>query len=164
MITQKKLKKILNYNSETGIFTNKTTRSNRAIKNSIAGNIQKDGYVRIRINRKNYYAHRLAWLFVYGDMPTGHIDHINHNKADNRMINIRESTHQENCKNQSKRSDNTSGVVGVSWNKKRNRWEARIKIDGTNKFLGYFVNFHKAVNARKNHEVLYNYHENHGKK
>lgn len=162
MITQKELKKLLTYDPDTGIFINNTNRSPNALKGTIAGSVDS-GYIRIYVKGKSYKAHRLAWLYMYGSMPIGHIDHINHNGLDNRIENLRDVDEQDNYKNQTLRATNKSGVIGVSWYKLTNRWVAHISVDGNKIHLGYFVNFHEAVNARKNAEVLYNYHENHGK-
>ena len=161
MITQKELKKDLHYDESTGVFTWITKKS--GIKRKIAGYVDaQSGYAKITINGKEYRLHRLAWLYVTGKHPKDTIDHINHNKLDNRFSNLRDITQQENCKNQSKPKNNTSGVVGVNWHKQANMWQARISIKEKRISLGFFVKFLDAVNARKNAEVLYNYHENHG--
>ena len=154
MLTQKELKNRLIYDDKTGLFSNK--------KGKIIGSISL-GYIRISINKKSYQAHRLAWLYVYGKLPKCQIDHINHNRADNKINNLREVTNLENGKNQSLRNDSKSGVVGVSWHTASKKWRARIMVDGADIHLGHFFLFHEAVNARKNAEVLYDFHENHGK-
>lgn len=159
MITQNQLKKTLSYDKNTGIFIWKNIGENK-----IAGNVEKEkGYVRIKINGKNYYAHRLAWLYIYGEMPVVQIDHINHNRIDNRIENLRIATNKVNLKNQSKRKTNTSGANGITWCKRAKKWYATISIDGKRKSLGYHIKFSEAVDARKDAEVLYGYHKNHGK-
>ena len=163
MITQKELKKFLSYDKSTGLFIWKTTTANRVRIGDVAGSIYKNGYVYIAINGKRYKAHRLAWLYITGEMPQKHIDHKNHNRADNRFKNLRDIMQKENNKNQSKSKRNTSGVVGVSWCNTFKRWRATISVDDNKKSLGTFTEFSDAVNARKNAEVLYGYHENHGK-
>lgn len=163
MITQKELKKFLSYDRKTGIFVWKIATASRVKIGDIAGSIYKNGYIHILINGKRYKAHRLAWLYVTGEYPKNQIDHKNHNRADNRIKNLRDITHQENCKNKTMTDKNTSGVVGVSWCKTISRWRATISIEDVKKSLGTYVNFSDAVDARKNAEVLYNYHENHGK-
>ena len=159
---QKYLKSKLNFDSNTGLFTY-AKNVNRFKKGDISGHLNNDGYIAISIDKKIYNAHRLAWLYIYGYMPTEQIDHINHIRTDNRISNLREATHTENDRNAKKRHDNTSGVTGVSWHKKDKRWSARINTDGNRINLGSFVEYHEAVNARKNAETLYGYHENHGK-
>ena len=164
MITQKELKSILKYNRSTGLFTWKIEKAKCAKKGSIAGSLHKEnGYIQIRLNNKLYKAHRLAWLYVNGEMPVEQIDHKNHNRSDNRFKNLRSASNKINHKNRTKPKDNTSGVVGVYWKKSTKRWCASIRVDYKNKHLGYFANFSEAVDARKNAEVLYGFYENHGK-
>jgi len=161
MITQKKLKEILHYDKATGVFKSKKAIGS-ITKNQIMGCVGKVGYVIIGINKKTYRAHKLAWLYMYGNYPKS-LDHINHIKSDNRIKNLRVVTQQENCKNQSKPKNNTSGAVGVHWLKENKRWRAYISIDGKRKYLGCYSKFSEALNARKEAEVLFGYHENHGK-
>ena len=162
-MTKKELKSVLDYNPEAGVFVWRTSNGTRKV-GDIAGHIRKDGYVDIQTRGKKYSAHRLAWLFVHGEMPSEQIDHINHNRSDNRIENLRAVTNQENTKNKSKNKNNKSGVTGVNLCKKSNKWKAQIKINKKCIFLGQFTEFSEAVSARKNAEVLYKFHENHGRK
>ena len=161
-MTQKELKEILSYSRKSGVFIWKVPKAKRIKINDVAGCKNKKGYITIRIDRKIYFAHRLAWLYVYGEMPTEHIDHINHIKDDNRILNLRAVTCGENNKNVPMQKNNTSGAMGVNWHKMTKRWQAFIAIDGKQKHLGLFANFSDAVDARKNAEVLYGFHKNHG--
>ena len=133
-ITQQQLKELLHYNEQTGIFTWVNSAARRVKKGDEAGYIMPIGYVLINITisgkARGYYAHRLAWLYIYGEMPKNQIDHINHDKADNRLVNLREATYAENHKNHTKRVDNTSGVTGVGFHKRDNRWRAYIQVNG----------------------------------
>ena len=114
-LTQEKLKTLLNYNPETGIFTWKKRNQN------ISGTINNKGYVVIQINNKIYLAHRLAWLYMTGLWPKNDIDHFNQVRTDNRFFNLREATRKENCQNVHKpHPNNSSGYLGVYWNKKLN--------------------------------------------
>ena len=162
MITQEKLLKLFDYNLDTGVFTYKTNTRNKN-KGDIVGAIGSHGYLTVAIKRKHYLLHRLAFLYVTGSFPDT-VDHINHNKLDNRWINLRDVKSQDNAKNRSLSDMNTSGCIGVSWNKGSKRWRAKIQVDGKQVHLGYFSEFSEAVNARKNAEVLYGYHKNHGGK
>ena len=160
-ITQEELKALFTYEPETGLFVRATQLPGSNYKvGTIAGSIDK-GYVVIRIRKHSYMAHRLAFLFMRGYLPT-EVDHTNHNKRDNRWENLIEVTHAENMKNKKLYKSNSSGVVGVSWAKKACRWRAIITVDKKQMSLGMFVEFSDAVNARKNAEVLYNFHVNHG--
>lgn len=149
MITQEKLKEHLLYNSETGIFTWINSFSRRVKVGSVAGTMRQ-GYVDIRINNKNYGSHRLAWLYVYGVMPKGFIDHINRDRTDNRICNLREASKLENSRNVTNKSSNTSGYRGVNWNKSVNKWEARIRNNYKRIHLGFFDNVESASIAYEN--------------
>lgn len=158
-------KEWFNYDSESGLFTFKKVKPKNRVKKvgDIAGGIcARDGYVLIRFNGKVHYGHRLAWAWVNGELPEC-IDHINQVRTDNRIENLRNVTYADNNKNRLKSTRNSSGVVGVYMDKDTGRWKARISVDGKEVFLGSFAEFSSAVNARKNAEVLYNYHENHGR-
>lgn len=148
--------KYLSYDSENGLFLRLSTLE-------IAGGKDNLGYVKISIEGKGYYAHKLAWMFHYGEYPVGGvIDHINHDKADNRIDNLRLITQKENMKNRKKHKNNKSGCAGVDWINSSCSWRARIKVDYKTIHLGMFKRFSDAVDARKNAEVLYGFHKNHG--
>jgi hypothetical protein len=138
MITQSTLKKNLHYAPETGIFTWLKNKSQRVKIGAIAGNLQQTGYARIEIDGITYRSHRLAWLYCYGQTPEFFIDHIDGNKNNNRLENLRECTNSENMKNQGVRVTNTSGYKGVSWHKRDCKWAAFARINGRLKHLGYF--------------------------
>lgn len=161
-LTQERLKELLHYNLDTGIFTWKARRSQRAEKGSVAGSKHTKGYVIIGIDRKLYRAHRLAFLYVNGAMPDDQVDHINHVRDYNAWANLRESTGKENSCNQSMRCTNTSGVMGVSWYKLRSKWLAIIQAEGKSLNLGYFNKKEDAIAARQAAAIRYGYHENHG--
>ena len=111
---------------------------------------------------KEYKAHRILWKIKYGYDPVG-IDHINGNRIDNRLINLREADQLENMKNVCIQKSNTSGFVGVSWNKAKNAWDARIECNKKIYRLGRFKNKEDAIRARKDAEVKHGFHPNHGK-
>lgn len=139
MITQTELKELLHYDQDTGVFTWKKS-------NKKAGSLTYSKYVRIVIKNKAYYAHRLVWLFVYGHLPKM-IDHINHNRSDNRLCNLREATDTQNNCNLRIRKDNTSGIKGVSWFARDKNWRARIQINGKSIHIGYFDKISSAKEA-----------------
>jgi hypothetical protein len=138
MLTQAILKENLHYNPETGIFT--WIKSKTKVKRGdIAGYTDCKGYIAIGLNKKLYRAHRLAWLYVNGIMPTMHIDHVNRIKADNRIDNLRQATAAENNHNKDLSRKNKSGFKGVCWNKKNKKWRAECTNNGKSHHLGYFV-------------------------
>ncbi len=97
-----------------------------------------------------------------GAMPCDEIDHIDHDRCNNRWENLREVTHRENSMNTSMRSDNTSGAMGVSFAKREQKYNAYIHVDGKRKSLGYFEDINDAIAARVAAEVEFGYHVNHG--
>jgi HNH endonuclease len=163
-MTQEELREALDYNEVTGAFIWRVSNNNRIKIGDRAGYVSKrNGYIQIKINRKLYQAHRLAWLYVHGVMPINELDHIDHNRTNNSIKNLREVTRRENSRNTKIRSGNYSGVTGVNWHKQTFRWHVRIHdLGGKTKHIGYYINFEDARKARKHAEREYNYHENHG--
>ena len=138
MLTQENLKKMLHYDTDTGVFTRLVRTSSRTKIGDIAGYLKSDGYRLIMVDGKNYYAHRLAFFYMTGDWPVADIDHRNGVRDDNRWDNLREATRTENHQNRVMRSDNTSGFIGVDWHRQRGKWRAEIAVAGRRKSLGYF--------------------------
>lgn len=153
-MNQKQLKELLNYCPETGIFTWRIESGNAHI-GAVAGTIKSNKYLTIGVKSKRYHAHRLAWFWMMGYWPTKDIDHINRQRADNRWCNLREISRSKNLHNTSLRKDNLSGFKGVQWDGARNKWHARIKINGVAYFLGRFNNLTDAVAARAAAESKY---------
>jgi len=163
MVTQSELKEYFEYNEFSGDFIRKKLSKGSGSKIGDAiGTVNVLGYKVIRINKKLYYSHRLVWLYMYGLFPEAQIDHKNHNRADNRLDNLREVTQKENRINGTMRSDNKSGFTGVHWNKLNNKWIPRISIRGNNKHLGCFESLNDAVICRKMAEYEHGYYKNHG--
>ena len=153
MITQEEIKKLLYYNEETGIFTWKLYRGGKAKICAIANSKDSKGYIRIQINKERNSAHRLAWLYMYGKFPEFYIDHINGNKIDNRICNLREATTNQNQYNRKAPINNTSGIKGVYFDKSRSKWVAELKANNKKIFIGRFNSIELAEiainNARK---------------
>ena len=122
-----------------------------------------NGYLCGYINYIKLYAHRVAWKMVHKDEPQ-QIDHINGDRSDNRISNLRAATFEVNSRNTAQRSDNTSGVTGVHWIKNDRKWKAVIVKDKRTILIGRFGNFDEAVAARKAAEIEFGYHPNHGRK
>ena len=149
------LRSILHYSPETGIFTRKVRTSTSVKVGDIAGCPGGDGYLQIRVQSRKYKAHRLAWLHVYGVWPEDQLDHINRNRSDNRISNLRAVTNKQNHQNKSKPSNNTSGHSGVRWHKKSSKWRAQITHNKKHIHLGCFATIEEAIAARKAGELKY---------
>lgn len=155
ILTQEILKKYVLYNKNTGIFFWLKPGNLRAKVGQIAGK-ETTGYISIYIDKISYPVHRLAWLYVHGSLPEKCIDHINGDKKDNRICNLRLATPQQNAFNKGKKSNNTSGYKGVYLNKRRNMWVAQARINKKNFYLGAFKTPEEASVAyrkfsKKNH-------------
>lgn len=163
MITQEELKQLLHYDPDTGHFTWLVTNSNRP-KYRRAGSVTKMGHRHIRvivIGGKKYREHRLAYLYVYGQLPTDkpQIDHINGNQFDNRIKNLRAVNNQENQCNRKLGENNKSGIFGVFYRETHQTWMVYIG----SKYLGSYNNIIDAVADRLRAEREHGYHKNHGR-
>ena len=163
-------RELLDYNPETGELTWRrrqaswfaTERACKIWNTRYAGKaaftyISSHGYKVGSILGTNYLAHRIAWLIHYGEFPQDEIDHINRNRTDNRIENLRVVTSGKNSTNTGMYKNNTSGVKGVFWHIQNQRWYASIGVGGNMQWLGYFDDFQSAVRARKNAEVLHGF-------
>lgn len=173
-VTQADVKALLDYDPETGQLINKVLRNkNGAPKGAIAGSIkhcrpkssgkQKKYYVIVSIQRKQYRAHRIIWLWMTGEWPKEEIDHIDGDGTNNKWLNLRQVTTAENGKNKCLLNTNTSGYMGVNWDKSRGKWCAYIKSNRRKIHLGRFVTLEDAVAKRKSAEVALGFHPNHGR-
>lgn len=147
-VSMDELKSILTYDENTGIFTWLISKG-RCAKGSIAGRKNKGGYGHIQINKSDYLTHRLAWFYVYGKWPKYQLDHINGDRNDNRLCNLREVSNSENLQNSKTYRTNTSGFPGVSFDKKDKKWLAYIIVNYKQITLGRFINKDDAIEARK---------------
>lgn len=146
-ITQEALKSILEYDQNTGVFKWIKRLSKRVHVGDIAGHLVDDGYVLIGIGRSVYRAHILAWLYVHGEYPNSQIDHINQNKQDNRILNLRLVSKKQNMENRGSQKNNTTGFKGVSWHKQRKKFVAWIKHNGKQRYLGIYASAEQAYSA-----------------
>lgn len=174
ILTQEYLKECLHYDPETGIFTWKerprshfnTERGygvfhGKNYKNP-PGRVSKRGYYEIGFSGERHRAHRLAWLYMTGEWPEADIDHINHNRIDNRWCNLRSVNRQQNACNSRLRDQNTSGFAGVSYNKRTGMWEAYVGYCGKKIKLGLHKEKQDAINARIDANLRFGFHKNHG--
>lgn len=156
ILTQDRLKTLLTYDPDTGIFVYAKARPKVQV-GAIAGHVHKGhGYNQIKIDGKLYLAHRLAWLYVYGRWPQEQLDHINRIRTDNRLANLREVTNAQNCQNRPVQRNSTSKCAGVTWNKTLNKWHTRISLNNQRKHIGWFLTFEDAVATR--HQAEQNFH------
>jgi len=151
--TKNQLKKIFYY-YDGNLYKkkNKKTIGNR-----------KEKYIRIMVNKKRYFYHRLIWIYHNGIIPNNFdIDHINHDTHNNKIENLRIVKHAENLLNKSKQKNNKSGITGVRWNKERNKWRVQICINKKKIHCGYFNDFNIAIKIRKEKQMELGFHVNHG--
>ena len=126
-----KLNSILQYDHQNGIFVWKKT-------NTLAGKIRPSGYYQIGIDGKRYYSHRLAWKLFYNEEPPELIDHIDGDKTNNKIENLRASSKQGNAGNSKRNHNNTSGYKGVTWHNRDKHWVAQIRKNGKRVTIGAF--------------------------
>lgn len=152
MISQSELKNRLHYEPSTGVFTWLSPVNGAVKKGAKAGCLHKSGRVYIRLLGSTYYAHRLAFLYMTGDIPDL-VDHINREPADNRWENLRSATHSQNCCNR-KRASN-SGIPGVNWHKKTKKWRVQLVFRGLYLHLGYYGDIELAALASSEARAKY---------
>lgn len=147
MLTQLRLKELLKYNPDTGVFTWRIPRHGIR-RGDQAGCIKPDGYRYIGIDGKKYIASRLAWFYVEGYMPENDMDHKNRVRDDDRWCNLRHVSRQCNNRNCGNPRTNTSGVKGVCWDRRYEKWHADIMVNKKKHYLGRYNDFDDAVCAR----------------
>src|SRR6516164_8572552 len=134
-MTPEYLRKLLAYDATTGVFTWRVGRA-RTRHGTVAGTLEHDGYRRIRIDRRAYHSHRLAWFYVHGKWPKDQIDHINGNRDDNCIANLREASRSQNLANARHHRRSKAPYKGITL--LRGKWVAQISIYGRKRYLGYF--------------------------
>lgn len=138
-LDQARLKELLCYDPETGVFTWRVSRG-RVRAGVVAGTLDKDGYLRVQVDSCFYQAHRLAWFYMTGRWPADQIDHVNGLCADNKFVNLREVSDAQNKQNiGAARVDNRSGLLGVRASERTNKYTAQIRHNGKIKHLGTFA-------------------------
>lgn len=146
MINDRELKSRLVLNEDTGDFFNLVSKGRFCKRGEKAGCLHETGYVHIKINGKSYAAHRLVWLYVYGSFPSEYLDHINGDKSDNRISNLRLATHSENLRNKGKNKNNKSGFKGVIFSPSK-KWIAQVSVNGVKQYLGTYETAEMASNV-----------------
>ncbi len=148
-LTAERLRSLLSYNAETGVFVWLVSVSGRIKVGDIAGNVDRRGYRLIGCDGKAYKAHRLAWLWQHGAWPKDQIDHIDGDKSNNRLTNLREATNTENQQNKRRaRLDNKStGLIGAKIHRKTGKYMASIGVNKRRIYLGLYDTAELAHNA-----------------
>lgn len=166
--SRSRLRELLTYDEETGKLYWKPRPDARSSWNTrYAGKeaftaMHNAGYKVGSIDDKMYLAHRVIWKMVTGEDPDD-IDHIDGDRTQNQISNLRSVTRAENLRNKKLEPSNTSGVMGVSWEPALEKWGAYINVDNKRHRLGYYKEFDEAVMARQASEIEFGFHENHGR-
>lgn len=145
MITADRLRELVHYDPISGVFTRLNITRGAHVK---SGNKRIDGYVSLYLDGKARYAHRMAWLYIHGELPALYLDHINGDRADNRIANLRHATRAENAQNigMAYRNNKSSGVLGV-YPSACGKWQARIQLNKKSRSLGLYHTKEEAYKA-----------------
>ncbi len=149
-LTLARLKTLLHYNRATGVFTWRVSRRGTSQAGSIAGSVPNSaGYIQIKVDGVLHKAHRLAWFYVTALRPSAEVDHKNRIRTDNRFCNLRLCDEAQQAWNRSTRSDNTSGMAGVSFKRDTGNWTVRIQKRGIRLYVGEFASKSEAIAVRR---------------
>lgn len=160
ILTQERLRFLLDYDPATGQFTRKVKVKNQPA-GTVVGTKEPRGYLKCSIDGHVHKLHRLAWFYMHGVWPIGQIDHINHVTSDNRIANLRDVSCAQNHQNRARNTKSASGHLGVTWHKRDCRWQAHIEINGKAIHLGQFADLADAIAARKQAEFEHHPHRPH---
>jgi len=149
-----KLNELLSFDPNTGKFTRLQSVGN-AKAGDMAGSIRPDGYYELSICGKTYLSHRIAWAMFYGEPPSESIDHINTDRSDNRIENLRLASKSQNGQNRGPNKNNKSGIKGVCWDTRVGKWLASITINRKQIHLGHFKDKDIAASAYLNAAALH---------
>ena len=160
-LTAEAVRALLDYDPATGVLTwrrrEPRTREDKIFNGQFAGKRagarMQNGYTIVCISPGKYLAHRLAWLITHGDWPDADIDHINGDRGDNRLANLREASRSQNNANMGLRADNRSGVRGVFWDTRSQMWRAEIMMNNKVTPLGRYSDIKEATEVRRSAEM-----------
>lgn len=153
----------LSYDDATGQLIYKKRPANCVRVGDVAGHERRDGYIGLSVFGKEYLAHRIIWLMVNGCYPEEEIDHINGIRSDNRLANLRIVGHGENSRNTKLYKNNSTGHVGIHYRRDTGKYRAYIRSGKNRLYLGCFLSFDDAVEARRIASKTCGFHENHGR-
>lgn len=137
MISLDRLRELFTYDPDTGVLTRRITRAANAKAGDVVGSVDGKGYLHVNIDDKFIRVHRICFFMHYGWLPQL-LDHVNRDKQDNRIVNLRPATEKQNHGNISMNRRNKSGFRGVSQNSSSGKWHAQLKINGKQTYLGRF--------------------------
>lgn len=152
VLTLERLKYALNYDPLSGIFTRASVMTGSSI-GSVCGSKKPTGYIIITIDRFLYRAHRLAWLYIHGEWPEGDVDHINRNRSDNRISNLRCVTRSQNLLNSQLRSDSKTKIKNVCFNKQANKYQVTFTFTGKQIHAGFYDTLELADSAARQFRI-----------
>lgn len=169
IVSPSMLRQLLDYDPGTGLFLWRPRAGQKSWNTRYAGTRafayrDKHGYQTGMLLGLRFFAHRIAWAHVHLAWPSDEIDHINHDRSDNRIANLRPVDRTENRRNISRNQNNKSGVCGVHWAPHVQKWVAQISVGGAKMYLGCYADLQDATQARKDAETEYAFHSNHGKR
>lgn len=146
-VAPSRLRQLIDYDEDTGLLVAKVETHGRWKAGRAMGTRMTNGYISVTVDSCRFLAHRVAWAIKHGSWPTDQIDHINGDRSDNRLSNLRSATNQQNSSNKTKHARNKSGHIGVHWREDAKKWRASIMIRGKRKYLGYFDTKDEAAKA-----------------
>ena len=146
MLTQARVRELFDYR-EDGCLIRKVA-TGKTHRGAVAGCPSHHGYFIVGVNKRYYLLHRLVFLYHHGYLPENHVDHIDRDRSNNRIENLREVSHTCNLRNTGNHCTNTSGIKGVSWDASKNKWTATIMVSKRSFHLGRFTDFTEAVAHR----------------
>lgn len=147
VLTFKRANDLLSFDGDTGVLRWRR----RATRGAVAGCLAPDGYVKVKVDQRQYQAHRVGWLLATGSWPDGELDHADGDRSNNKLSNLRPATSAENKFNTGARRNNKCGLKGVCFS--RGKWRADIRRQGAKSFLGYFPTAAEAAGAYANAAV-----------
>ena len=142
--TKEEVVRLFDYDPTTGIVKRRVTVASNARTGQVVGWLNSDGYLSVRVNKTNYKLHQIIWLYSYGCWQNGVIDHINRNKTDNRIANLRDTTIQVNNINKGVRSDNKTGVPNIAWRERDKLFYVACRRNGKQNYGGSFKSLEEA--------------------
>lgn len=156
-ITQQRLRELLDYDVSNGAFTWRTSNKRRIKAGQTAGSYNKvTGYLSINCDNMSFLVHRLVWIYMYGDIPVGmYIDHVDNDKLNNRIENLRLCTKLQNKQNSSVSEKSKSGIKGVYWIEKLGKYLVCVGLNGKMIKVGYYTNKEDAITASNNARLLH---------